>query len=107
MAKRRKKSSRRRRHVRGGRCGVERVKGHRRMVCRNRKGQITKSHKVGRKSKHRKAHRKTRRSSSFHCPARHAGHKVFKKRLRKGGTRCAIKLKTGALRFVKRVRRHR
>lgn len=86
---------RRRKSARG--CKRVHYKGHTRTVCRDRKGRITSVSKAGgRKRSGRKKHYK--RGT---CPATFAGRRVFKKRLRKGGTRCAVKLKSGRIRFVK------
>ena len=95
MAKRR-----RRRHVRGGKCGIERVRGHRRRVCRNSKGRITSNKRIGRKRRaksgttRRRRRRRGGRHTVGHCPK--GAHPV------KGG-RCQNRMG----RFVAKVRSSR
>jgi len=95
MAKARR---RRRRHVRGGKCGIERVRGHKRRVCRNSKGRITSNRKVGRGHKKSTTRRRRRskggRRTVGHCPK--GSHPV------KGG-RCGKTTRKG-FRFVRKVR---
>lgn len=99
MAKRR---IRRRRRVRGSRCGVEKVKGYRRHVCRNSKGQITSSRTIRRRRKHgakRRHHRKHRRhGGGIVCPK--GSHK---RRIKRAGMRCVKRTARGGFRFVKAV----
>lgn len=118
MAKRRKKSSSRRKVRRNSkRCRVERSKGFKRMVCRDAKGRIRKSHKIGRKTAKRgtrrvrrsassAAPRRVRRSSTrkgrLVCPKKFAGKKVQSR-----AGRCYIVRDTGAWRFVKKVHARR
>jgi hypothetical protein len=97
MAKARR---RRRRHVRGGKCGIERVRGHKRRVCRNSKGRITSNQRVGGRRRRRSSgttrrrRRKGGRRVVGHCPK--GAHPV------KGG-RCQNRMG----RFVAKVRSSR
>lgn len=93
-----KRRVRRRRRVRGGRCGVEKVKGYRRMVCRNTKGRITSSRRVGKRRKKSSHRRKTRHSGGIVCPKG-----THKKRIKHSGMRCVRRTAKGGWRFVKAV----